>query len=180
MNSSAVYSIFFVFFALSAGAGILFISSRCDNKLPYPVVIFVFGIFLAIIADLLTVNHSDDPLTVATEQWIKIDPDVLLCAFLPALLFGEAMNLNFYQIKRALVPATLLALPGAAFGAYVLALFCYSPGFPVTWNWRLCLIVGAVLSATDPVSVVATLKGLSSSSAATMKLTYLIGSFIQV
>ena len=178
MTSSAVFSIFFVFFALTVGSGILFLCSRFDNRLPYPVVIFIFGIFLAIVADLLFVSQSGDPLTTAAEQWIKIDPDVLLCAFLPALLFGESMTLNYYQIKRAIIPATLVAIPGAAFGAYVLALFCYSPGFPVAWSWRLCLVVGAILSATDPVSVVATLKGLSSSSAATMKLTYLIGNFL--
>jgi NhaP-type Na+/H+ or K+/H+ antiporter len=48
------------------------------------------------------------------------------------------------------------------------------PKYEITWNWRLCFVVGAVLSATDPVSVVATLKGLSSSSTSTKKLTYLI------
>lgn len=48
------------------------------------------------------------------------------------------------------------------------------PKYEIKWNWRLCFVVGAVLSATDPVSVVATLKGLSSSSTSTKKLTYLI------
>lgn len=175
VSSSAVLSIFFVFFALTVGSGILYLCSRFDHALPYTVVIFCFGIVMAIIADLMTLQKTGDTLTMSTEQWIKIDPDVLLCAFLPALLFGEAMHLNFHQIKKAILPAALLAFPGAAFGAYVLAIFCYSPGFPVVWSWRMCFVVGAVLSATDPVSVVANLKGLSSSSASTIKLTYLIG-----
>ena len=180
MSPSAALSIFFVFFALTVGSGILFICSRFNNVLPYSVVIFIFGTLMAITADLLIAQQTGDPLTLATEQWIRIDPDVLLCAFLPALLFGEAMHLNFYQMRKAFVPAALLAFPGAAFGAYFLALFCYSAAFPVVWSWRLCFVVGAVLSATDPVSVVATLKGLSSSSASTMKLTYLIGKFTNV
>ena len=175
MSGSKVLSILFVFFALTVGSLILYICSRFDHVLPYSVVIFVFGTLVAIVADLLTEHQAGDVLTLSTEQWIKIDPDVLLCSFLPALLFGEAMHLNFHQITKAILPASLLAFPGAAFGAYILALFCYSPGLPVPWSWRMCFIVGAVLSATDPVSVVATLKGLSSSSTSTIKLTYLIG-----
>jgi NhaP-type Na+/H+ or K+/H+ antiporter len=175
VSTSAVYSIFFVFFALAVGSGVLFICSRFDHIVPYSVVIFIVGIIVSITADLMTAEDAGDALTISAEQWIRIDPDVLLCSFLPALLFGEAMHLNFYQIKKAIVPAALLAFPGAAFGAYIQALFCFSPGFPVMWSWRMCFAVGAVLSATDPVSVVATLKGLSSSSASTMKLTYLIG-----
>ena len=174
-TSSAVVSILFVFFALTTGSIILYICSRFDHVLPYSVVIFAFGTLVAIVADFLTKQQSGDVLILSTEQWIRIDPDVLLCSFLPALLFGEAMHLNFHQIRKAILPASLLAFPGAAFGAYILALFCYSNGLPVTWSWRMCFIVGAVLSATDPVSVVATLKGLSSSSTSTIKLTYLIG-----
>ena len=177
MQSSAVLSIFFVFFALTVGSGILYICSRFDNVFPYSVVIFTFGVVMSIVADIIVAQQTGDPLTLATEQWIKIDPDVLLCAFLPALLFGEAMHLNFHQMKKAILPAALLAFPGAAFGAFVLAGFCYLPSFPIVWSWRLCFVVGAVLSATDPVSVVATLKGLSSSSTSTVKLTYLIGTY---
>lgn len=177
-NSVAVLSIFFVFFALTLGSVILFISSRFNHVIPYSVVIFTFGMVVSIIADQMILQHRGDTLTLSAEQWIQIDPDVLLCSFLPALLFGEAMHLNFHQIKKAILPASLLAFPGAAFGAYILAIFCYSPGFPVNWSWRMCFIVGAVLSATDPVSVVATLKGLSSSSSSTMKLTYLIGRWV--
>lgn len=177
-TSPAVVSILFVFFALTAGSIILYICSRFDHVLPYSVVIFAFGTLVAIVADLLTKQQTVDVLILSTEQWIRIDPDVLLCSFLPALLFGEAMHLNFHQVRKAILPASLLAFPGAAFGAYILALFCYSNGLPVTWSWRMCFIVGAVLSATDPVSVVATLKGLSSSSTSSIKLTYLIGTSI--
>jgi NhaP-type Na+/H+ or K+/H+ antiporter len=118
--SSPVLSILFLFFALLVGAGIMFLCSRLENFFPYTVVIFIFGILISILADSVTQSGINDVLVESTEQWSGINSDVLLCAFLPALLFGEAMHLNFYQVKQAFSPAALLAFPGAAFGAYML------------------------------------------------------------
>ena len=178
ISSSPVLSVCFLFAALLIGASILYVSSRCHNFLPYTVSIFVVGVVIAIASNQLIISGSDNYLTIGAEQFENIDPDVLLGAFLPALLFGEAMHLNFYQVKQAFPSAALLALPGAAFGAYILALLCYY-ALPdvIMWSWRLCFIMGSILSATDPVSVIATLKGLSSSSPSTIKLTYIIGTY---
>ena len=35
----------------------------------------------------------------SVNQWVNIKADLILYVFLPALLFGEAMNLNWYQVK---------------------------------------------------------------------------------
>lgn len=35
--------------------------------------------------------------------------------------------------------------------------------FPYDWNWKTCLLLGGLLSATDPVAVVALLKELGAS-----------------
>lgn len=172
---AAVVSIIFLFFALIVGAALLYIFSRLHNVIPYTVTIFIFGILVSILAQAVIGADIHDVLMEATQQWINIDSNLLLGAFLPPLLFGEAMHLNFYQVKVAFAPAFLLAWPGAAFGAFMLALCCYyTLPEPIEWSWRLSFIVGAILSATDPVSVISTLKGLSSSSTSTMKLTYLI------
>ena len=175
-SSSPVLSVCFLFAALLIGTSVLYVSSRCHNFLPYTVSIFVVGIVIAIVSD--QILNSNNDLINGAEQFENINPDVLLGAFLPALLFGEAMHLNFYQVKQAFPSAALLAIPGAAFGAYILALLCYY-ALPdvIMWSWRLCFIMGSILSATDPVSVIATLKGLSSSSPSTIKLTYIIGTY---
>ena len=102
-----------------------------------------------------------------------LDPLIIVYGFLPALLFGEASSLNVLQSRKVLCASTFLAFPGAVFGAWLLAwfFFAYSP-FPGSFN--LCFTVGTILSATDPVAVVATLKKIASSSPSALKLTYLI------
>ena len=106
----------------------------------------------------------------------RLDSSVIIYSFLPALLFGEAMSLNFYQAKRAFSASWFLAFPGAVAAAYVLGQFLYScQGFLGTsWSFKLAFIAGSILSATDPVSVVAALKEISKSSPSALKLTYLI------
>lgn len=55
-----------------------------------------------------------------------------------------------------------MAGPGVLLGAYSYALFVYFC-MPFGWSWYLCMIIGSILSATDPVAVVALLKDAGAS-----------------
>lgn len=101
-------------------------------------------------------------------QWIDIDAELLLFVFLPPLIFGEAMSLNWYHAKGALIQSMILAGPGVLIGAALTG--CLAKGFFPTWGWNLAMTFGAILSATDPVAVVALLK----SAGASPKLTIII------
>ncbi len=167
-------ALIFTFFAIVVGCLFTFILSRVDGfQLPYTVWVFLFGILISRIAIAQIENGSNDALMKSTEQWMNIDPDLLLYALLPPLLFDEAMKLDIHQVRLALPPSMLLAMPGAAFGAYMQGLVCYYM-LGYDWNWLFCFMVGSVLSATDPVSVVSMLKSVSGGSTSTVKLTYLI------
>jgi NhaP-type Na+/H+ or K+/H+ antiporter len=63
----------------------------------------------------------------------------------------------------------LLAGPGVIMGAVFMALFLYF-FIPLGWNWNICMLLGSILAATDPVAVVALLKNAGASP----KLTILI------
>ena len=102
-------------------------------------------------------------------QWTNIDADLLLFTFLPPLIFGEAMSLNFYHVKGGFVQALILAGPGVLIGAALMGVVAKYM-LPYNWNWNLALTFGSILSATDPVAVVALLK----SAGASPKLTILI------
>jgi len=167
--------IFFGFLAIVVGLIFTWIMAKSSFKkyvnLPYTIIMFFFGIILSLSASNAT---SKDGETVAsTEVWMNIDPDLMLYALLPPLLFAEAMQLDSHQVRMAILPSALLALPGAAFGAYMQALVCYYM-LPFKWEWLFCFMVGSVLSATDPVSVVNMLKSVRGGSISTTKLTYLI------
>ncbi|KAK3003159.1 hypothetical protein RJ639_018925, partial [Escallonia herrerae] len=94
--------------------------------------------------------------------WAKIDPDLLLAVFLPALLFESSFSMEVHQIKRCMVQMLILAGPGV-----LISTFCLGSAlkltFPYGWSWKTSLLLGGLLSATDPVAVVALLKELGAS-----------------
>lgn len=105
-------SVCFPFFGLFVGAAVTFLLSRLPYSPPYTVVIFLFGFFLAIVASVLNQQQVDNALVKSIFAWENIDPELLLYSLLPPLLFGEAMTLNFHQVKQVFWPAVLLAGPG--------------------------------------------------------------------
>ena len=100
-------------------------------------------------------------------MWGNINADIFLFVFLPPLVFGEAMNLNWHHVLGGFWQAVLLAGPGVLIGCVLIGVFAK---YLLNWNWNLAMTFGAILSATDPVAVVALLK----SAGASPKLTILI------
>lgn len=92
----------------------------------------------------------------------NINPDLLLAAFLPALLFESAFSMDAHQIKKCMVQMILLAGPGVLMSTFLLGT-ALKFTFPYDWNWEISLLLGGLLSATDPVAVVAHLKELGTS-----------------
>ncbi|KAL6187166.1 hypothetical protein ACLB2K_043281 [Fragaria x ananassa] len=87
---------------------------------------------------------------------------LLLAFFLPALLFESSFSMEVHQIKRCMVQMIILAGPGV-----LISTFCLGSAlkltFPYGWTWKTSLLLGGLLSATDPVAVVALLKELGAS-----------------
>ena len=69
----------------------------------------------------------------------------------PPLLFEAAWNLDLAAVRRAWRPVAILVLPGVAIAALCVAGVLLLLAFP----WPLAWTVGAALSATDPVAVIA-------------------------
>jgi CPA1 family monovalent cation:H+ antiporter len=83
---------------------------------------------------------------------IDLTPDLILFIFLPALLFESAYNLHFADVRDNLRPIALLAVPGVILTAlFLAAVIHYAAGV----GWETALLFGAIMSATDPVSVLA-------------------------
>lgn len=80
-----------------------------------------------------------------------------LYVFLPALIFDGAWHLDFHLMRRASAPIALLAVPGVALTAGVIALCVHVVG---NFDWSAAIVLGAILSATDPVAVVAVFRRL--------------------
>ncbi|MEN8204475.1 MAG: sodium:proton antiporter [Pseudomonadota bacterium] len=85
--------------------------------------------------------------------------DLIFFVFLPVLVFESAYSINARLLLKNLLPILFLAIPLMLLSTLVSAAVIYigighASGFP----WIAALLTGALLSATDPVAVVALLR----------------------
>ena len=105
--------------------------------------------------------------SAALDSVANINPDLILYIFLPILIFDAAYELNLHIFKKTLTNATLLAAPGLIIcmiltAGVLMAISFFVPGYE-KWTWASALMFGALISATDPVAVVALLHELKTS-----------------
>ena len=136
------------------------------SRLPYTVGLFAIGIILGVM-NRTGVFQSLPELHDAVSSVTNINPDLILYLFLPILIFDAAYELNLHIFKKTLANATLLAAPGLIIcmlltGALMMGVATFIPGFE-SWTWAFALMFGALISATDPVAVVALLHELKTS-----------------
>lgn len=84
--------------------------------------------------------------------------------FLPVLIFEAAWHIKPSYLKRWLAPILLLSTVGLMISCVaVAAILYYALGQPQGFPWIAALLTGAILAATDPISVVSSLKKLNAS-----------------
>ena len=62
--------------------------------------------------------HHDSSMQESIDMWADIDGHLLLYAFLPALLFGDAVGLNVHMFQQTFSQCLLLACPGVLLGTF--------------------------------------------------------------
>lgn len=136
------------------------------TQLPYTVGLFAFGLGMGLLErfDCFSVFPN---ISKAIQSVGDMNPDFILYVFLPILIFDAAYEMNMHIFKKTLSNATLLAGPGLIIGmlltaALVMGFSLFAPGYE-SWTWPFALMFGALISATDPVAVVALLHELKTS-----------------
>jgi CPA1 family monovalent cation:H+ antiporter len=85
--------------------------------------------------------------------------DLIFFVFLPVLVFESAYNINARLLWKNLLPILFLAIPLMLLSTVITAALVYfGIGHPAGFPWIAALLTGALLSATDPVAVVALLR----------------------
>ncbi|CAM0909401.1 unnamed protein product [Alopecurus aequalis] len=130
------------------------------TRVPYTIALLILGVALGLLE--YGTKGGLGKLGAGIRIWANINPDLLLAAFLPALLFESAFSMEAHQIKKCMVQMLLLAGPGVLMSTFLLGT-ALKLTFPYGWNWEISLLLGGLLSATDPVAVVAHLKELGTS-----------------
>jgi len=97
----------------------------------------------------------------------QLTPELVLFLFLPALIFESAFNLDARKLLKDLPPVMILAIPALLISTFVIG---FGLWLLLDMSFILALLFGSLISATDPVAVVALFKELG----APQRLTVLV------
>ncbi|CAF3832317.1 unnamed protein product [Rotaria sp. Silwood1] len=168
--------ILFLSFAVLAGCICkLILSQVLKNKFPAPftVIVLIFGFSIGMI--IAHIYGTSNDFLLGEKELREINPHLIYFIFLPLLIFDSAFNSRFHVIRPQIISAILLAGPGVLISIVIVAVFA-TYIFPYHWSWLVSIMFGSILSATDPVAVVALLheSGASKSLAALIDLESLL------
>jgi CPA1 family monovalent cation:H+ antiporter len=111
-------------------------------RIPYTVALIVAGLFI----------------TTQSALNIDLSPELILTLFVPPLVFEAAFHLNFAELRRNFSWIFLLAVPGVILTMLIVGgILAWIAGFALP----IALLFGALISATDPVAVVALFRTLN-------------------
>jgi len=118
-------------------------------RVPYTVGLVLAGLVLAIITPLI----RQQPEAVSAEQIRSVlIPELILFMLLPPLVFEAAFHVRWGDLRASIKPIMAFAIPGVILTMLVV-------GLVIHWGAGVALpaalVFGALISATDPIAVVA-------------------------
>lgn len=111
-------------------------------RLPYSIALVIVGLFIGVFHWLPVVTMT---------------PELILLIFLPALLFEASWNLHAETLRSSVKPVAVLATVGVFLSALIVGMALH---VMTGLDFKLALLFGAMLSATDPISVLSLFKRL--------------------
>jgi len=146
---TAISSVEFLILLLVVASVIAVAAKRL--RVPYTVALVAGGLLLS----LLRLPFLSPLQPSLRPNWLT--PDVILILFLPALIFEGSVKLDRRDLLRNASPLLILANVGVLLATLI-------TGYLVHWALGLPMLVallfGAIISATDPISVLAIFKDL--------------------
>jgi NhaP-type Na+/H+ or K+/H+ antiporter len=137
---SNVHAVEFVFLLLLLFVVIFGMASK-KLKIPYPIVMVLGGLLLSFIPGIPRIN---------------LNPDVVFFVILPPLLYSAAWLTSWRDFSYNLVSILLLAFGLVTFT--VLAVTALGHWFLPGFDWRVGLVLGAVVAPTDAIAASAIAK----------------------
>jgi CPA1 family monovalent cation:H+ antiporter len=139
---------------VGAFVGLMVIAAIVDRiaarvKVPFTVALVVAGAALGALAERWAILEPIGSL--------EVTPEAVFFVFLPTLIFQSAFHLDARALRANLVPTLLLAVPGLLISTGMIGTIMYTVGGSVglTLSFPEALLLGSILSATDPVAVIA-------------------------
>lgn len=129
-------------------------------KISYTLVLLMIGILIGILGCGIDLGLFSTSL----RQWVHLNPPtIFFYVFLAPLIFEASFNTRWHVFKRLLIPILTAAFVIVILQVGLIAAFQKIVIRTSEWSWWAALMFGSMLSATDPISVTATLKSLGAS-----------------
>jgi len=146
---TAISGVEFLIWLLIAASAIAVLTKYL--RIPYTVALVLGGLFLSLLhLPLLSPLQPNQ-----RPNWLT--PDLILILFLPALVFEGSLKIDVRELLRDAAPLLVLANVGVLLATVVTGyLVHWAIGLPIL----IALLFGAIISATDPISVLAIFKDL--------------------
>ncbi len=138
-------------------------------RLPYTAIIAMFGILIGLAASFFLRTDLTDALNPVAEMILAlpIRSDIFIYVFLPTLLFQATIGMDLRQMIGDAVPIVVLAVIAVVVATGIVGYALHgTSGLPLT----ACLLIGAIVSTTDPSAVVSIFRSI----AAPQRLTRII------
>ncbi len=137
----------FILLALSGAA--YFAANK--TGIPHTVILVVLGVFLIPLSHVSGFGYLDT---------FRLTPELLFYIFLPTLIFESAFNMNIRRLSADAVPVAILSIVSLLVSAFVVAgaIWLILPLVGLPLSFPIAFVFGALISATDPVAVLALFK----------------------
>eukprot|EP01064_Diplonema_japonicum_P019434 TRINITY_DN2814_c0_g1_i1.p1 TRINITY_DN2814_c0_g1~~TRINITY_DN2814_c0_g1_i1.p1 ORF type:complete len:1339 (+),score=299.79 TRINITY_DN2814_c0_g1_i1:155-4171(+) len=156
-HAKAPHNLLILFGTFAFGALVRFVC--LDTKIPFTVVMFLLGCGFGAIGKVAGTDSTWDTYMGLADM----NPHLIMYAFLPVLIFESAFAMEIPVFKKVVGPCILLAGPGLMIASVLTGTVAKVFFTKYEWTMEACLLFGTILSATDPVAVVALLKELGAS-----------------
>ncbi len=124
---------------------------------PYTVLLAAVGTLLGLIETVIGTTQLFQPVNdfLTALGSFDITAEAVFFIFLPALVFEAALSIDVRRLMDDIGPILSLAILGLLLSSFIIAgALHWTTAFP----FLVCLLIGAICSATDPVAVVALFK----------------------
>ena len=149
----SITSVLALFTLLVLSSAVFFASKRV--KIPYTVLLVIVGLILVPLAKLPLL----EPIFGFIDD-LTLTPELLFYIFLPILIFESAFNMNVRKMVDSAWSITLLSIVSLIISALLIAtaLFFILPLIGLPIPFIVALLFASIISATDPVAVLALFK----------------------
>ena len=136
---------------------VLMVPAAKKISFPYTVLLALAGLLLGLSHQAIQNSFQSGPIFdfLQALDSMQISSEVVFFVFLPALVFEAALGMEVRRLFDNLMPILIMAVAGLLISTFMVgySIFAFSE-----LSLVLCLLIGAIISATDPVAVVSIFK----------------------